>query len=137
MLDLYYMKQPQSMMKVMELVDKSCKLDASAFKKEAIKSFECHFSSIKYIKQCCQYIDQRMQTTFILGELTLLDFFFMECSSYLNGFYNHPDRHDKKQLEGYCRFRTHPLEKPNIYYIDVLDSYEKMMKSQPFYIKNK
>ena len=102
-----------------------------------MKSFECHFTNIKYVKQCCQYIDQKCQATFVLGELTLVDFFFMECSTYFNGFYNHPDRLDKKQLEGWCRFRSNPLEKPNVYYIGVLNSYEKMMKSQSWYLKNK
>jgi len=83
-------------MKIMDFVDRSSKLSPEAFTIEAKKSYNCHLSTIKYIKQCCQFIDQRIQQTFILGELTLIDFFFMECCNYLNGFYNHPDRYDKK-----------------------------------------
>ena len=35
----------------------------------------------------CQYIDKQAQPSFVFGELTLVDFFFMECCFYLNGFY--------------------------------------------------
>lgn len=125
------------MMKIMDLVDKSCKMTPEEFKKQSMRCFDCHFSNVKYVKQCCQYIDQRSQVSFILGEITLLDFFFMECSNYMLGIYNHPDRVDKKQLEGMCIFSARASQKPNVYYLGVIQSYFKMMKNQPWYLKHK
>lgn len=106
------------------------------FNKFVVAWFDAYFSSTKYVKEICQYIDKQAKPSFVFGELTLIDFFFMECCFYMNGFYNHPERINHQSLNEWDKNSTHFLDKPNAYYLSICNEYEKMLKSQPWYVKN-
>lgn len=74
---------------------------------------------------------------YILGNITILDFFFIESALYMVGFFGSPHRVHSEMLMGWDQERTHILQKPNVYYLKVMRDYLNNMRTEPFYVKNK
>lgn len=68
--------------------------------------------------------------------MTIIDFFFLEVCIYMNGIYSHPDRISNKPMKGWDPSQTHFLDKPNPYYLTIMQDYELRLKSQEWYRKH-
>lgn len=53
----------------------------------------------------------------------------------MNGIYSHPDRNNRKELEGRNLEKSHFLDKPNSYYLTIMQDYELRLKGQEWYAK--
>lgn len=53
----------------------------------------------------------------------------------MNGIYSHPDRNEVKMLQRWNPKTTSFLDKPNAYYLRVMQDYELRVKGQPWYTK--
>ena len=54
----------------------------------------------------------------------------------MNGIYSHPDRNNAKVLEQWDKANSSFLNKPNAYYLTIMQDYELRLKNQPWYTKN-
>lgn len=82
------------MIKMLETVDLATEVSDEEFN-EAVKSnYEDIFDKSKYARAICQYLDMQSNPAYIFGEITLMDFFFMESCLYSIGMADSPKRLD-------------------------------------------
>jgi hypothetical protein len=82
----------------------------------------------------CQFVDQHPQVGFVLGEPTIIDFFFFESCQYAQGLFGQPHRIEKWLDKEESKRKG---LKPSIYYVEIMAKYLEFMKSQEWYIKNR
>ena len=80
-------------------------------------------------------IDVGRNFGFVFGKITLIDFFFLETCFYMRGIASSKERVYFERLSEWDP-NGHYLSKPNVYYLDIMERFEKMMTRQEFYLKN-
>lgn len=84
----------------------------------------------------CEYLALQKEPTYIFGEPTIIDFFFMETCYYTKGMFDSPERLDLEDLHPKSTNEMVERTKNCVYYLEIMKKYLKKMRSQPWYLKH-
>lgn len=65
------------MIKLIEIAEKGATISTETFNESCKKIYEYSFNNSKYVREICQYLDKQDKPSYIFGEITLIDFFFL------------------------------------------------------------
>jgi hypothetical protein len=106
--------------------------------KEKSRCYEKLMNESNYIREICEYLSERGNGAgFIFGEITLIDFIFIETCHDMLGMFNNLDQRVKCTFTQLINFFSGESQDiAHIEHLETMRAYLDFMHSQPFYCEN-
>jgi hypothetical protein len=89
----------------------------------------------EYMRQLCDFIVHEGERGFVLGNATILDFYFVESSNYMLGLFGGLERSiANEHWRGRCEKYGRKVRGAS--YLRIMNEYQIMMKSLPYYLEH-
>jgi hypothetical protein len=131
-MEIYINSLPHTQSLLFELADTAAVIE----EENLLPTIEAYYKKVlresDYMKQLCDFIIHEGNGQFILGNITILDFYFVESSNYMLGLFGSLDKqianaHWKPKSEKYGK------KVRGASYLKVMKNYHVLMKSLPYY----
>jgi hypothetical protein len=98
-------------------------------------SYEDFLNGFSFVRELCQKLEEGQNVSFILGELTIVDFYFMESCFYILGIWGTLDRDYSRSFESFSNSVACPSAQrtSNKHFLETMRQFFSRMSHLPYY----
>jgi hypothetical protein len=139
-MEVYTVRQPQSMVEFFRFADYVIKHADDEIRCEERRSYRELMRNSMYLKELCDYVTQQSPEGYVFGDLTILDFLFLESCIYMLGGFDrvdgveHETKLHKRRRKSSCDSSVEP---ELLLCLRVMRNFLARITAEPFYIRNK
>lgn len=102
-------------------------------------SFENFMNGFSFIRDLCIKLEEGQNVSFILGELTIVDFYFMESCFYILGVWGSLDQNYSRSFESFYNSVVCPSAQrtSNKHFLETIRQFYSKMGQLPYYRMNR